>query len=408
MANVNMTGGLRPALGLRLLYLVSHIGLGHTTRALVVANEIRRLVSGAIVEWCSSEPASSYLARLGERLVECCKSMESMSSLVERGGGVFSFRWMLEAAKTIASNHELIKECVDWGRYEYLIADEFWEVLLPEDVERGRMVFVTDFLAKPYKARDALSSLVFNRLFKRRLPEFRKVVYANTRGSMPRFRWFWVVGERVSDWAARVGVLPVGRMPGFDPRRLPVDKTRVRELLGLEVDKKIIVVLVGGTSTLNKGFLDLVEKAYNLVRERVGGVRLVVVKGPRTDWSPKSPGVVTKGLEPEAWMYIAAGDLVVSRAGRTTVAEIELLGTPAILSPIPNHFEQEMVAREAESDNIRVLSQNSRPELMALEMLRLIRRNPKPKNPRLYMGSILLARLIAGGLENPPGLPPGG
>jgi hypothetical protein len=121
--------------------------LGHATRSKVVADEVRRLTGRAVIDWCSSEPVATFLSASGERLLDCCRELESMSSLVERRGGVFSLKWMFEASNLIARNYEAISGRVDWDRYDYVVADEFWEVVLPENARRSRMVFVTDFLA---------------------------------------------------------------------------------------------------------------------------------------------------------------------------------------------------------------------------------------------------------------------
>ena len=381
---------------MKILYLVSHVGLGHVTRARVVADEIRRIASGAKVEWCTSEPARTYLSMLDENLVECCKELRSLTESIEKQKRLFSLGWMLRNTSLLYENYEAIKDCIDWDSYDYILADEFWEIVLPSEFKRDRVVFITDLLAKPYNLSGLISSLVFNRFFKRRLQEFKRVVYANTRNNIPKFRWFWVLGERVSEWAAKSGVVAVGKMPGVNPRRL-ISKHEARARLGLG-DEKIVVVLVGGTSTANQGFLDLVEKAFEIAKRRLGDLKLIVVRGPRTKWKSKNPHIVLEGFKLDAWMYIIAADLVVSRAGRTTVAEIELVGTPAILVPIPGHFEQEIVATEARSSLIKVVNQNSKPGRLADEIVKLIGLKPRPARPHNYMGSLRLARLVVNGM----------
>jgi len=44
--------------------------------------------------------------------------------------------------------------------------------------------------------------------------------------------------------------------------------------------------------------------------------------------------------------YIYASDLVLSLAGRSTIDESRVYGTPGIFIPIKNHFEQEQNARK--------------------------------------------------------------
>jgi UDP-N-acetylglucosamine--N-acetylmuramyl-(pentapeptide) pyrophosphoryl-undecaprenol N-acetylglucosamine transferase len=50
------------------------------------------------------------------------------------------------------------------------------------------------------------------------------------------------------------------------------------------------------------------------------------------------------GFVPNLHEYVYASDLVVSLAGRSTIDESVVYGTPGIFIPIKNHFEQEQNA----------------------------------------------------------------
>ncbi|MDQ6927618.1 MAG: undecaprenyldiphospho-muramoylpentapeptide beta-N-acetylglucosaminyltransferase [Actinomycetota bacterium] len=126
---------------------------------------------------------------------------------------------------------------------------------------------------------------------------------------------------------------------------LAVDRARdrkgARDELGIMGDSRLVVVFGGslGAGRIN----DAVRQALDSWAKRDDlAVRHIV---GRRDWSqvrtglPDLPadGVSYQPVEYEARMdlVLAATDLVVCRAGATTVAELSALGVPSILVPLP-------------------------------------------------------------------------
>ena len=135
-------------------------------------------------------------------------------------------------------------------------------------------------------------------------------------------------------------------------------KQQAREKLGFCDDQPLVVSFWGslGASTMNERMLDFFR------REQAAGYPFHHIHAAgKSDWPRVSGELARMGLESpmlDVRQYIydmavvmAAADLVISRAGASTLSEITALGMPAILVPSPyvvaNH--QEKNARLLES-----------------------------------------------------------
>ena len=135
-------------------------------------------------------------------------------------------------------------------------------------------------------------------------------------------------------------------------------KQQAREKLGYTDDKPLVVSFWGslGASTMNERMLDFFQ------REKAEGYPFHHIHAAgKSDWPHVSAELARLGLESpmlDVRQYIydmavvmAAADLVISRAGASTLSELTALGMPTILVPSPyvvaNH--QEKNARMLES-----------------------------------------------------------
>lgn len=121
--------------------------------------------------------------------------------------------------------------------------------------------------------------------------------------------------------------------------RTPEGRARARAALGVPADKRLLVVTGGslGARRLN-------EAARDLARRCAGREDLVLyhVAGERDRAALAALGPVggaldyrLTGYEPRLPELLAAADLVVCRAGASTVAELCALGVPSVLVPLP-------------------------------------------------------------------------
>lgn len=136
------------------------------------------------------------------------------------------------------------------------------------------------------------------------------------------------------------------------PEILNADRKAARAELGLAAGQKMLLSFGGsqGARSINRALADTV--VYYADRP---GVRLYHATGPR-EYEGFMETLARRGVHPEALPHVtiapyfyeiatlmAAADLVVARAGASTLAELTVLGRPAILIPYPfatgNHQE---------------------------------------------------------------------
>jgi predicted glycosyltransferase len=105
----------------------------------------------------------------------------------------------------------------------------------------------------------------------------------------------------------------------------------------------LVVCSVGGTS-VGRGLLELCGQAYPLLQQKLPGLHLVLVCGPRI--TPESlhvpAGIDVRGFVPDLYKHLAASDLAVVQGGGTTTLELTALQRPFIYFPLEGHCEQQV------------------------------------------------------------------
>lgn len=376
---------------MRVLILTSHIGLGHVTRDWRIAEEIRKVKKNVKIEWITAEPALTYLESRGEHVLSVSKELKSFSNVVE---DLFNLRlhnnifWLKDQLKLLESNYFNVISSISLDSYDILIADEFWELIYRgKEKELGKFLFITDFLYKPYGVNitNSIGSLILNKFLKKRFETVKKLVYIGMPEEIPLQRWYLLAGERVREWAYLKAKF-VGKVPSLDIDQIP-SKSEARKKLGLG-GEIVITASIGGTRTLAREFIDKVKRACYMMKGSVKDIKLLVLSGPRYRFKSNDM-VVGIDFTPDGWLYLAASDLTISRSGRTTVTDIEVLGIPAILVPIPGHFEQEAVAHQASKvrSNIKVLDEGLSPSVFAKVAINMIGARESPKDVKAYEGA---------------------
>ncbi len=112
-------------------------------------------------------------------------------------------------------------------------------------------------------------------------------------------------------------------------------RKEAREILGLSEKSKYIFVVGGslGAKTINQAI------AKNLQKFSSSGVKVLwqTGKGYFDNYKKhQSENVRVLDFIEDVALYYSAADLIIARAGATTIAELSYLGLPAVLIPSPN------------------------------------------------------------------------
>jgi UDP-N-acetylglucosamine--N-acetylmuramyl-(pentapeptide) pyrophosphoryl-undecaprenol N-acetylglucosamine transferase len=114
------------------------------------------------------------------------------------------------------------------------------------------------------------------------------------------------------------------------------NRNDIRKELNIADHEKLIVI-TGGGSNLGK---HIISKIINEVSLLKSDYKFFVV-GSFSNRIKHDGRFIVRDFVKDLHEYIAAADLVISLAGKSTIDEALVYGTPIITIPIKNHFEQE-------------------------------------------------------------------
>jgi UDP-N-acetylglucosamine:LPS N-acetylglucosamine transferase len=340
---------------IRMLYVSGSIGLGHVTRDLAVARELRAMETGVELHWLAAPPASDVLAAGGEILVPECASYRCETDQAEaaaQGGHLSLTTYVYRALGCWLHNARVLGNAAKHGQFDVIIGNETYEVVvayvfgmnvLPVDVP---FIMMYDFYGMDVTTRNPLEWLGawgLNFIW----AQERRVTARQNNAAI-----FFGEPEDVPDHPFGV-FLPnrrryaedhvefVGYPLGFDIQTVR-DRPHLRATLGYG-SEPLVICTVGGTA-VGRSLLELCGRAYPLAAQRLPGLRMVLVCGPRIDPAtldvPQGPE--RYGMVPDLYKHLAVCDLAVVQGGGTTTLEVTALRRPFLFFPIEGQSEQEV------------------------------------------------------------------
>jgi pimeloyl-ACP methyl ester carboxylesterase/predicted glycosyltransferase len=337
----------------KVLYLSSPIGLGHARRDLAIARALREQRGDIQVDWLAQHPVTRVLEAAGESVHPASAYLANESGHIEAESGehdLHCFEALRRMDEILVNNFHVFDDVVRDGGYDLVVGDEAWEVdhFLHDNPELKRFAYawLTDFVgylpmdddtqrqrmvAADYNAEMIEQVERFPRLRDRAIfvgdPE--DIVPGTFGDGLPAIRE-WT--EAHFDFC--------GYVTGIDPGEVS-DRARLRAELGWAPDEPVCVVTVGG-SGVGADLLRRVSDGYDAARERVPGLRMVVVTGPRIDRGVITgrPGLEVHEFVPDLHRHLAASDLAVVQGGLTTTMELTAAARPFVYVPLRHHFEQ--------------------------------------------------------------------
>ena len=340
---------------IRTLYVSGSIGLGHVTRDLAVARELRALEPRAEVHWLAGPPASDVLANKREILVPECASYRCETDQAEaaaHGGRLSLTKYVYRALGGWLHNAKVLGDVAKHGQFDAIIGNETYEVVvayvfgmnvLPADVP---FIMMYDFYGM-----DVTTNSLLERLGAWGL----NFIWAQERrvtGRQNNRAIFFGEPEDVADRPFGI-FLPnrrqyalkhvefVGYPLGFDLETLR-DRLGLRAALGYGPEP-LVICTVGGTA-VGRSLLELCGRAHPVVARHLPGLRMVLVCGPRIDPATLDvpQGAERLGMVPDLYKHLAVCDLAVVQGGGTTTLELTALRRPFLFFPIEGQSEQEV------------------------------------------------------------------
>ena len=338
----------------RVLYISSPIGLGHAQRDAAIADELRKLHPGLEIDWLAQHPVTAVLAARGERVHPASRYLASESGHIESesaGHDLHAFQAIRRMDEILLANFMVFHDVVREEDYDLWIGDEAWELdyYLHENPEQKRAAYawLTDFVGwLPMPAggdREAFLTADYNAEMIEHIARFPRVrdrsIFVGDPGDIVPDA-FGPGLPLIRDWTQRHYDFP-GYITGFGPGPLAD-----RQALGYRDDERICLVTVGG-SGVGGSLLRKVIAAYPEARDRVPGLRMIVVTGPRIDPAslPTHDGLEIRPYVHELYRHLAVCDLAVVQGGLTTTMELTASRRPFLYFPLRDHFEQNLHVR---------------------------------------------------------------
>jgi len=325
--------------------------LGHATRDLAIASELRAQNREIEISWLASSTAGEFLAEAGERLLSEAGRLTDENTIAE-GTAQRGFRLNLptyvnRAKEAWAHNAQVYGSAIVSGNYDLVIGDEAYELVLAvlhrQVSIRPTLVAIYDFLGLDSMTGSLLETLT-NTLFLRKLlrPVSKKVItnlFVGEEEDIPDRAFGFLLPNR-RKWA-RKNLQFLGYVVRFNPADLK-DRAVLREELGYG-EEPLVICSVGGTA-VGREMLELCGRAYPLIRESVPDLRMVLVCGPRL--APESmempAGIEVKGYVAALHRHFAASDLAIVQGGGTSTIELTALRRPFLYFPLQWHYEQQI------------------------------------------------------------------
>ena len=298
-----------------LLFFTSPIGLGHATRDIAIAKKLIKL--DVQINFVSGQAACSLISSQGYDVVD---AYHPKSFFIQCGQLRRPLIWLLRYLTYYRECKGISEGIVNSRQCDIIVSDEDFASVQVASRLNKKHILISDITETHFT--HGLLSIVEKKMNK----SMRKIMSKCDRVIIPDF------GDDEGN------VIYVGPIV----REVSSDREALRKKL--DFHKKTIVVSVGGTDA-GQQLIDKSLEAFARLRKRLD-IDLVVVTGPMlTPPIELSHNIRTNGFIDNLHEYIYAADVVISLAGRSTIDESIVYGTPGIFIPIKDHFEQEWGAK---------------------------------------------------------------
>jgi len=338
----------------KILYVSGSIGLGHVTRDLAIAKQLRKQFAEVELCWLACHPATLLLNEAGEKLLPEADIYANANIHAEntaKGFEMNTLKYALHESKILKHNLKIYKKIFNRERFDLVISDEAYDLITALAMKFIRLeapfVMIYDFLGMDSVTKNPFEKLLLNTVnytwtkWDRKLFSGEKnlALFAGEPEDVPNKKLGFFHPNRREH--AREFYNFTGYVLPFEPVEY-ADKTKIRTKLGYGPEP-LIVCSIGGTS-IGKDLLELCGQAYPIIKQKVPNLRMVLICGPRlaTDELKVPEEVEVKGYVPSLYEHFAASDLAIVQGGGTTTIELTALNRPFLYFPLSMHCEQQI------------------------------------------------------------------
>tara|TARA_B110000263_G_scaffold34418_1_gene26138 strand:- start:33 stop:1067 length:1035 start_codon:yes stop_codon:yes gene_type:complete len=293
-----------------ILFFSSPIGLGHATRDLAIINQLK-------IRSCKVFSGSSAIEFFHQNSIQAQDVYSPPKFDVINGKLEKSLKWLWSYYRYYKRCKEISSKIISNEKPRVIISDEDFASIAIAQERKIPNIIITDILETKF------------------ISGFGGVVEKKMNKTM----------HEMLDKANRVIIPELGEnqnniiRTGPIVRKIQKNRDELRDILDFK--KKTIVLCVGGTDA----GIFLINQTIEAIKKIQIDVDLVLVSGPKIN-KKFSDDVRNLGFVSNLHEIIFAADLVISLAGKSTIDESIVYGTPGIFIPIKGHFEQEDNAKE--------------------------------------------------------------
>jgi UDP-N-acetylglucosamine--N-acetylmuramyl-(pentapeptide) pyrophosphoryl-undecaprenol N-acetylglucosamine transferase len=313
------------------LFFSSPIGLGHITRDIAIVKEIAKSFNYYDFEFITGSKAFDFISNENDASAESKFLAHNLyfppEFSIDEGRLKNSLVWLLKYVSYFRKSKIKVKKLIsasgiDLDTYPLIITDEdFASLSVGKDLNIPR-ILITDILGTHFIGNGILSGI--------------EKYLNNSMCNLIKSSDCVIIPEPGDN---RDNLFYVG--PIVREIKTSRDELRKKFLF----NKFTILVTTGGTSAGDYLTKKTIESFTRLKKrfdcDLVISFSSTISLDDKGDKSCRNIGFVNNIHE-----YVYAADLVISLAGKSTIDESLVYGTPGIFIPIKNHFEQEDRARE--------------------------------------------------------------
>jgi len=368
--------------GKRILFISGSLGLGHVCRDLVIARELRKNNPNMEIDWLAAHPATEFLENAGEKMAPGVGRYANDNIPAEKAaskGSLNLLRYLNNAKKEWGQSVKVFEEITTKKPYDLAIGDETYEIMVAigkkPSLKKTPFVMIYDFIGLDAMTKNPFEKLgiyIWNRVWAnvdKRRPVADLSLFIGEEADIPDRPFDFFLPNR-RQWAKQRCEF-VGYVLSFDPSSY-TDIASIRKDLGYSQDP-LIISSVGG-SAVGKPLLELFGRTYPLLADKLPGLRMLLVCGPRINIAsidiPEGAEIV--GYIPDLYQHYASCDLAMIMGGGSSTLELTALKRPFIYFPLEEHCEQvlNVAARvERHRAGVRMIYSRTTPELLAKEVL---------------------------------------